>query len=149
MRKLWPLYAKYRLRRDGVIEIDQIRLREYLSRYLPPQQVLDFDPFYRIPSGRALNAMIKADETNRDKYGGTFTYGNFAFKLSNGLSKEFGINSVGVVVDRAAAHAYNIALYYAKADNGISLLHKIIEPQIDRTPVVSIPYEDCDWIIFP
>ena len=72
-----------------------------------------FDAAYWAPSRVEFDEIVRADLTNRQLYQ-TQRYDceDFAGSFMFDVRRDYGISTVGVVVDWSAAHAYNIVIFH-------------------------------------
>ena len=92
-------------------------------RFLPT------DSKYRCVDLPTLKLLLERNNVSEIKYVPEFwDCDNFAMALPPDLSRTFGVNSLGFVIDYSGGHAYNCAFVHSNGTLGIV----IIEPQTDR-----------------
>ena len=88
------------------------------------------DNKYWVCSETDFGKVVDHDPTDEKRYAADqFDCDNFSFTFKARVGRQFGINSVGVVIDHSSAHAYSLVVFL----DGTA---KIFEPQNDQWPSI-------------
>ena len=110
---------------DYIIEKDTAWVQSQLVAVAPSIVRLTLDPKYRLTNETNIRKILDWLTTDGFEYVRTwFDCENFAFHTKSETDLYFHINSIGLVIDYAAGHSYNVVVLA----NGTV---KIIEPQSD------------------
>ena len=99
-----------------------------VSKAIGAAKVTWLDSKYVAVSQKEFQKIIDWDWTDNKKYvAEKYDCDNFAFSFKARVDRKFHVNTVGLVIDYAGGHAYNIVIF----SDGTS---KIFEPQSDSWP---------------
>ena len=77
--------------------------------------------------------VVAHDPTDEKRYAADqFDCDNFSFNFKARIGRQYGINSVGVVIDHSSGHAYSLVVFL----DGTA---RIFEPQNDQWPNLGDP----------
>lgn len=110
-------------------EVGRTFIDDTLARKCPNWQTgvrrIPLDGVYWTVSRDDMHAIVDHDPVDEREYKlHEFDCENFAMTLKMAVARAYGVNTLGVVVDWTAEHAYNVALY----DDGEM---EFLEPQTD------------------
>jgi hypothetical protein len=100
----------------------------HVSKAIGAAKITWLDRKYIAVSQKEFQKIIDWDWTDNKKYvAEKYDCDNFAFSFKARVDRKFHVNTVGLVIDYAGGHAYNIVVF----SDGTS---KIFEPQSDSWP---------------
>ena len=103
-------------------------VNSYINENAKNGNRLPMDGEYYTCSKEDIQKIVDEDQTNRNEYKeAEYDCENFAFSFMANAQKEYGITTIGLVIDWSGGHAYNIFVY---EDGSVELY----EPQSDTYP---------------
>ena len=95
-----------------------------------PEHYLPLDGRYYVPTLETFKKMVEWDWTDAKKYElDRFDCDKYAVTFKARMAFEFGVNSIGVVVDYDGGHAYNVVVVWNEEKNMYDAW--LFEPQTD------------------
>lgn len=126
---LWALARNPTTPRIRPIRRDGYWMTSKLNAFVGPDRSMSWrqlDRVYWTVTRKEFEAILAADWTDRKRYEKErYDCDNFAFAVKSEIAQAHGINSIGIVIDDSAQHAYNIVVF---SDGEVVLF----EPQTDK-----------------
>ena len=101
-------------------------INSYTDKHADDADTIGLDATYYTTSTKGMQTIIEHNDVEDRKYTeSTYDCENFALSFMASSQREFGVTTIGTVIDWSGGHAYNILVY---EDGKV----KLFEPQSDE-----------------
>jgi len=128
MNKFKQLWDRHKIQKNSMV-YQSNQILDKLNKEFKKVYILKTDMKYRVPTKKTFQNILENDVIDEIKYQSEyFDCENFAVLFKGISALHYRINSVGIVISYASAHAFNIILV---EENNQLEIYKL-EPQSDK-----------------